>query len=478
MTRRRFKPTEPCAITPAAFGFFFDPPPPATVERRNDIAIVSVRGPLMHHEDFWCDSYDAIKARVVDALATTPKAIVLSIDSPGGLVSGCFDTTDEIRAICADAKVPLYAYVDGTACSAAYALACAGDVIVIPPTGTVGSIGCITELTSFAKLDEAMGVDRRLVMSGARKGDGNPSAPITDAAELAVQAEVDQLAAAFFDHVARARPMDAEEVRALDAGMRIGAAATPTLADEVMGLDEMLAAIAAGKLGSAARAQGETMDKKTVNSTKSEGDEEKPYAKARALLKKMADDGDEAAKAALAEMDKESEDDDEPETTEETTEDDKSDGEGKDAKALAARLDKIEADNAAKAAKAEADERASLLATRTDLDEPTKQLLATASIERVRAFVKEAPKRTPKLGAAAAGAVVTPTQGFDANAPAQHPRATGEGASIVAAALGKAFVQPDRDGVRQTFPALTRKEREAYVAKREAAAKAAAQKTA
>lgn len=418
--RGRFAPPGISALERKAWGLFFDMAAPPQVERRGDVAILGVRGPLMHHEDWCFDSYDSIKARVLACIAEKPAAIVLSIDSPGGLVSGCFDTADEIRDACAAASVPLYAHVDGQACSAAYALACAASRIAIPETGTVGSVGCIAEIVSFAAMDKAFGLDRRVITSGDRKADGSPSVPITDDAEKAIHEQVLQLAETFFEHVAASRPMQVDEVRALQAGVVIGARAVPSLADDVMSLDQMIAAIAAGEFAAAdadARKKGSDMKIKSgAASTKAEGEEEKnPFATAREALQAAADGDDEKeaakAKKALAAMDEGDETEaDHPETDD--AEDDKKD---KDTKALAARLDRLERDQKARDAKAAKDakdaedgERAELLATRTDLDEATKALLATAPIAQVRAFVKAAPKRTPK---AAATAVVPSTRG-------------------------------------------------------------------
>lgn len=477
MTGRRFSPAEPCAIEPKAFGFMlaepFTPPPN---EVRGDVVVVNARGPLMHHVDTWCDSYDAIKARVAEALAARPRVVVLAIDSPGGLVSGCFDTADEIRALAKAAGVSLMAYVDGHACSAAYALACAASVIVVPPTGVVGSIGCIAEIVSLATADAAMGVERRIVVSGARKPDGNPGAPITDGAVAAMQAQVDRLAGLFFEHVAAVRPSTVDELRALEAGVFVGADAVPLgLADAVMGLDEMVAAFAAGTIGSAARpAMNE--EQKTMSDTKS------PYEMARANLQAIADDekADEKerakAKAALAAMDGDG-DEKKPEppvSNENKAEHEEPDGD--EAKAIASKalaaVRELQAQATKARKEAEDAERASLLASRADLDEPTRNLLAAAPIEQVRAFVKTAPKRVTKP---AAGVTVPVTRG--AGQGDDDVRATSEGAAQVAAALGKTFVQPSRGGTRETFPAMTREERAAYRTNR-AAAKSAPTKTA
>lgn len=411
-----FAPNAPCAIDPKAFGFWFDPPRPASIERVGDIAILDVRGPLMHHEEWWCDSYDAIKARVGEAIALGVKSIVMSIDSPGGLVSGCFDTADEIRALCDDADVDLFAHVDGQACSAAYALAAVATRIAIPTTGTAGSIGVIAELVSAVGMDAKYGIERRLVVSGARKADGHPGGPITDAAASAVQAEVDQLAELFFEHVARHRGLQPDALRALEAGVLIGARATPLLADEVMGLDAMVAAIAAGEFGSASRSEGEetmTVKNQAGATAKAEGDDkddkdESATSKARKILQAAADDGDEEAKKSLAAMGDDEKEADAP-VPEKKDDDDKKDD--KDAKAMASEALTIarglKASFDANAARADADERAGLLATRPDLDDATRDLLASAPIAKVRTFVKASPKRVGQKSAAASVVPVT-----------------------------------------------------------------------
>lgn len=436
MKNSRFlAPADVCAIHPRAYGAEFYLAPIAPTEDRGGIAIVNVRGPLMHHADNACfDSYDAIKGRVQAALLQSPRAIVLSIDSPGGLVSGCFDTAVEIRAICDAAGVPLMAYIDGQADSAAYALAAVARRIAIPPTAEAGSIGCIAEMTSTARLDQAMGLDRRIVTSGERKADGNPGSVITDEAEAAVRAKVVQLATLFAAHVATYRPVSLADVLAMQAGVVIGADAVPALADAVMGLDEMVAAIAAGTFAEAsADATGNGTETKMKNANtsavKAEGDSEdkkNPFAAARAALQAVADDdkADEKArskaKAALAAMAEDKTDDakaaaEEPKKDEAKAAKEEPSDADKDVSALLARLDAIENEHkVARAAqdaarvKAEADERASLIASRPDLDAASKALLATAPLADVRAYVAAAPRRALR---AAATAVVKATLG-------------------------------------------------------------------
>lgn len=408
------------ALSRAAFGMSFDRRDDnGLLDVRDGIAIVSVRGPLMHHAHYWCDSYDAIKARVIEALSKSPRAIMLSIDSPGGLVSGCFDTAQEIRAAAAAAGVPLYAYVDGQALSAAYALACAASKIFAPKTASLGSIGVIEAMVDATKQDAAFGVAFKLIASGARKTDGNPHVAISDDAIAAVKRNVDTMAGVFFEHVAATRSVSPEEVRSLQAAILVGADAKPMLCDEIASLDQALAMIATPTTTAPPQAAGEaTMPSANKAEAKAKS---KGYEEAIAALRKAAesDDPDEAKRAKrmlraeLAEDDGEEPDGDETPKKKGESEGKKAEGseeppEKKDegeAKALASKaLEQSSEALATLKAQAQAaveSERATLLASRPDFDAATKALLAKASIEDVRSYVKDHPRRPMKAAATA-----------------------------------------------------------------------------
>ncbi len=407
----------PLALEPQAFGFLFSVSEPERLEPREDgTAIVNIRGPLMHHAG-WFDSYDAIKSRVAEALEAGARAIVLNIDSPGGLVHGCFDTAAAIREM-ADARgVKLYAYVDGQCTSAAYAIACMADHIAVPSTGCVGSIGIIDALMDGTRMDAQMGLQFAIIASGARKFDGNPHVPITDGARAAKQISVNALAETFFAHVATARGISVDELRAMQAAVVTGAAAVPALADEVQTLDELLAAIASGTVGGddAALAAGET----TMS---------KAYEDAIAALRKCASgEGDEAKKAKkmlaaeLAEDDAPADPPEEEDTEEDPPAEGKDKGGDAEARAMAkTALDKANALEAgekkrtedARAAAVEA-ERTTLLASRPDLPTELVAVLRapTASIESVREIVKTHPRGKVPNPAAAAAAIGTRGEG-------------------------------------------------------------------
>ena len=277
------------AIDPKAFlEVFFVGDAARENTERDDAVIIEIHGPLEQHAHPWCDSYEDIIERVTAACATGAKAVVLSFDSPGGMAAGAFECAREVRALCDAAGKQLHAYVEGDCCSAAYAIAACCQSITIGDAALCGSIGVLAARDDYSAMNAANGLRVALVTSGARKADGHPDNPITDAELANTQAIVDSMGGVFFDHVAAARPgLTREAIAQLEAKVMHGAAAVAAgLADAVGSLATVLARVAGNE-------QGITNMAGT-------------YEKARAALEEAAKGDDPNAKAAqraLAAMD-------------------------------------------------------------------------------------------------------------------------------------------------------------------------------
>jgi len=470
MTRRRYAPSGMLALAPQAYGLEYDchEPAPAAVTA-DGVAIVDVRGPLMQRLDPFVDSYEAIRARVREALASSPRTLVLRVDSPGGVVAGCFETARELRSMARAAGVPLVAHVDGIACSAGYALACAAERIYVTPTAEVGSVGVIGALVDMTAAQSAAGVAVQLIASGVRKTDGDPRGPITAGAVEAAQERVDALADLFFEWVAEARGMTPDAVRSLEAGIVVGRAALAAgLADGIGSLGEALAMVARAGVPAAA-GDGETMT-----------DEEK----ARAALQAVIDgDGDDKAKAraraALAAMD---ESEEEPEASsdsdEEKSDDDEAKAGGEEhearasaavpaaaAAAVAARGSELERRVAMLEAEREQERKSALFAARSDIPPGMRAELSQLPYAQAKAIVDAMPKpKAPKLAAAAAAATVPVTRG------AGHGVATASPKTPELAAMDRVFGNDERAPAIRTeahavvFGTMTRDQAAAYVA--------------
>jgi len=206
------------------------------------VALIPISGALMHEDTWWWDetTYSSIAGKIGAAVVDSDVlGIALHINSPGGVVSGCFDLADAVYGL--RGEKPIWAIVDEAAYSAAYALASSAERIIVPRTGGVGSVGVICMHVDITKMLEEFGVKVTTVQYGAYKSEGYPTTPLTDDARGRMQADVDVLGEMFVEMVARNRGIDASAVRKTEAGCFLGEAGVGIgFADAVMPVDQAL----------------------------------------------------------------------------------------------------------------------------------------------------------------------------------------------------------------------------------------------
>lgn len=267
---------DPTALHRGADGFFWLVGSNVTPNaRQGDVAIVTIRGPMEHHKGSSGDNYESILERYQAALAGVnadgetiepPKAVVFSIDSVGGVVSGLNETIAKIRKLAKASKIPLIAYVNEMAASAAYAMCCACDVVYGPASCIAGSIGTISTMISVAEQDAKQGIDVRLITSGARKADGHIHTPISDGAIAAESDRVEKLARSFFELVASVRGKTPDKWQSLQAGIFLGEDAKKRgLLDGVRSLDDLVTEL--GTSSKSAKAKGNETDRRELKKT-------------------------------------------------------------------------------------------------------------------------------------------------------------------------------------------------------------------
>jgi signal peptide peptidase SppA len=185
------------------------------VGMRDGIAVIPVVGPIVPRSSFFArmsgmasvatlakDFNTAVESRDV-------KAIVLNIDSPGGVITGIAEFGDMLFA--AQKVKPVVSYGYGLVASAAYWLGSATSEIVIGETAEAGSIGVVAAYTDFSKSDEKRGIQRLEIVSSVSPNK-RPNV-FTDEGRRQVQQIVDDLAGIFVKTVARNRGVDEEAVR-------------------------------------------------------------------------------------------------------------------------------------------------------------------------------------------------------------------------------------------------------------------------
>jgi signal peptide peptidase SppA len=139
-------------------------------------------------------SIESVAPLLTKAFKTSgAKAVVLSINSPGGSPVQSALIASRIRLLADENKIPVIAFVEDVAASGGYWLACAADEIIVDPASIVGSIGVISSGFGFHELIARYGVERRVHTSGESKSMLDPFRPekAEDIARLSrLQAEI------------------------------------------------------------------------------------------------------------------------------------------------------------------------------------------------------------------------------------------------------------------------------------------------
>lgn len=205
------------------------------------VAVVPVMGTLMKRGtgSDWLDEWLGVVScealtETINRALRDPEAdsILLQIDSPGGEANGIFDLAEFVFKARGDK--PLVAMADEWAYSAGYLLAAACDRVVLPQTGGVGSIGVYSVRLDVTAADAQDGVRWDIVEFGARKADGHPHKPVTDAELSDLQASVDRIGGMFVDAVHRYRGLSVKTIVGFEArGFDGEEAVTVGLADQV-----------------------------------------------------------------------------------------------------------------------------------------------------------------------------------------------------------------------------------------------------
>jgi protease-4 len=135
------------------------------------------------------------------------KAILLSINSPGGTVVDSDGIYRAIKHYKEQYKVPVYAHVDGLCASGGYYSACAADKIFATEASLIGSIGVIVSpFFNFTQLIDKLGIQALTLSAGKGKDELNPLRPWKAGEQENLQSIINYYYALFVDIVAANRP--------------------------------------------------------------------------------------------------------------------------------------------------------------------------------------------------------------------------------------------------------------------------------
>lgn len=178
----------------------------------NKIVMIPVEGLISSHETY---SFLGPKESVVQKVRgdldragndSAVKAILLSIDSPGGEMTACDVLYDEIQRFRKKhPTIPIVAMMGDVAASGGYYLAVTADEIWAHPTTLTGSIGVIMETYNIKEGLDKLGVKSIVIKSADKKDILSMSREMTEEERALLQAIVNELYEQFLDVVLAGR---------------------------------------------------------------------------------------------------------------------------------------------------------------------------------------------------------------------------------------------------------------------------------
>lgn len=204
----------------------------------NQIARVSISGFITE---------DRERDELLEKLAETDavKAVIVSIDSTGGVTAGGEALYEGLRRL-AEEK-PTVATVGMVGASAAYMAAIATDHIVARRTSITGSIGVLFQYPEISELMDKLGVQVEEIKSSPLKSEPSPFKPASPAARAVISGVVNDTYDWFVDIVAERRSLARNNALELaDGRIFTGRQALSSgLIDEVGGEEQAIAWLAA-----------------------------------------------------------------------------------------------------------------------------------------------------------------------------------------------------------------------------------------
>lgn len=206
------------------------------------IAIIHFSGPMMKGKSKF-GGVSTVQARNEIRKATHDddiSGILLSIDSPGGTVSGQEDLSTDVRN--AGRQKPLFAQFNDLGASAALWLGTQADQVFSNSMADIGSIGVVAVVEDSSGAAEMAGVKVHVISTGKFKGMGIEGSEVTEEQIENIQNRVNEINEFFIDALVEGRNLPRDDVKAMATGEMFSAAKALDLGliDNIQRMDDTL----------------------------------------------------------------------------------------------------------------------------------------------------------------------------------------------------------------------------------------------
>ena len=167
------------------------------------VGIVKINGPIISSESI-VSQLEKFKNR------KDISAIVIRIDSPGGLVAPTQEIYEKVRSL--RGIKPVITSMGSVAASGGYYIALGSDTLIANPGTIIGSIGVIMNYPIATELLDKVGIKFETVKSGGLKDVGSYSREVTDADRKHLNEMVKDIHGQFLSAVGQNRSIDRAEL--------------------------------------------------------------------------------------------------------------------------------------------------------------------------------------------------------------------------------------------------------------------------
>lgn len=173
------------------------------------VGLVEVKGMII-------DSRETVRQLRYFLKKDAVKAVVLRVDSPGGVVAPSQEISDEVRKFAAKKKIIVS--MGSLAASGGYYISAPATLIYANPGTITASIGVILKLSNIEELMDKIGIKSSTLKTGKFKDAGSPLRQMTSEDRAMLESVISSTHEQFVKAVASGRKLPLEEVRKIADG--------------------------------------------------------------------------------------------------------------------------------------------------------------------------------------------------------------------------------------------------------------------
>jgi len=179
------------------------------VTSREGVGLVEVKGMIL-------DSKETIRQLRYFLKKDSVKAVVLRVDSPGGIVAPSQEIYAEVKKFAARKKIIVS--MGSLAASGGYYISAPATMIYANPGTITASIGVILKLSNIESLMDKIGIKSYTLKTGKYKDSGSPLRQFSAEDRAMLQSVIDNTHQQFVRAVAEGRRLPIEDVRKIADG--------------------------------------------------------------------------------------------------------------------------------------------------------------------------------------------------------------------------------------------------------------------